>query len=127
MTSADFDRDDSGKPDLEGMLDMAINTAQEGNRDSARVMLRRVLNEDRFNDRAMLWLAKLAQTREERKEWLRRVLIIDPNNTVAQDGLKQMAQVVEVSQDRSVVIFGIIAGVVVFLGIVVVVVIVLLN
>ena len=70
MASADFDRDNSGKPDLEGMLDIAIRTAQEGNRDSARVMFRRVLNEDRFNERAMLWLAKLAQTREERKEWL---------------------------------------------------------
>lgn len=98
---------------------MAIRSARDGNKESARVMLRQVLNEDRRNERAMLWMAQIANTQAERRKWLERVLQVNPDNTKARATLNRMTYKRSARENRTLVIFGMVAGVLVVLLIVV--------
>ena len=70
-------------PNREQLLQMAIASAKKGNADGARMMLRQILSEDRRNERALLWMAKVARNKKERLEWLERVLDVNPDNEQA--------------------------------------------
>ena len=61
--------DPSGRhsPNREELLQLAISAAQAGNTESARVMFMQVLDQDRHNERALMWMAKLSTTRAERQ------------------------------------------------------------
>jgi glycosyltransferase A (GT-A) superfamily protein (DUF2064 family) len=107
--------DQTNQPNREELLRLAIGAAKAGNEDSARVMFRRVLADDKRNERAMMWMAKLAQTRAERKEWLSRVLVVNPDNDAAKDALRQMKYKSTAKENRTLLIFGTIAGLLVVL------------
>jgi Tfp pilus assembly protein PilF len=107
--------DQTNQPNREELLRLAIGAAKAGNEDSARVMFRRVLADDKRNERAMMWMAKLAQTRAERKEWLSRVLVVNPDNDSAKDALRQMKYKSTAKENRTLLIFGTIAGILVVL------------
>lgn len=109
----------SNQPNREELLNMAIRSARDGNKESARVMLRQVLNEDRRNERAMLWMAQIANTQAERRKWLERVLHVNPDNTKARATLNRMTYKRSARENRTLVIFGMVAGVLVVLLIVV--------
>jgi Tfp pilus assembly protein PilF len=109
----------SNQPNREELLNMAIRSARDGNKESARVMLRQVLNEDRRNERAMLWMAQIANTQAERRKWLERVLQVNPDNTKARATLNRMTYKRSARENRTLVIFGMVAGVLVVLLIVV--------
>jgi Tfp pilus assembly protein PilF len=114
-----FDRQKSGNsPNREELLQLAINAAQAGNKDSARVMFRQVLNEDPRNERAMMWLAKLAESRAERREWLTRVLQVNPRQQSARDALRRMDYKRSARDNRVLVFYGLIATLLVIIGIV---------
>jgi thioredoxin-like negative regulator of GroEL len=106
-------------PNREQLLQMAIASAKKGNADGARMMLRQILSEDRRNERALLWMAKLARTKKERLEWLERVLDANPDNEQARKQKRRMEYVNSAQQNRTLLIFGVVAGVLVVLGIVV--------
>jgi thioredoxin-like negative regulator of GroEL len=93
-------------PNREELLGMAIQSARNGNKQGARVMLRQVLNQDPKNERAMLWMAKTANSKTERQQWLERVLTVNPENTTAQKALNQMAHKQEASENRKLFVFG---------------------
>lgn len=113
--------DEGGQaPNREELLRMAIQTASN-NPDAARVMLREVLTADNRSERAMMWMAKLAQSKDERQEWLRRVLEVNPNNGAARDALDKMAYTHNARDNRVLLIFGVIAGVLIVLAIVIVI------
>jgi len=95
----------------EELLQMAIKTAKSGNKDSARVMLRQVHQRDRSNETAMLWLAKVARTREERESWLNRILEQNPDNETAKKALEKMAYKQAARDNRTIVMFGAVAAV----------------
>lgn len=122
-----FDFNEGGQtPNREELLKMAIRTAQSDNHDAARVMLREVLNEDQRNERALMWMAKIAETKDERVQWLQRVLQINPNNDSARQALHRIQYTRSARDNRVLVIFGVIVGVLVIVALVVVV-FVLLN
>jgi hypothetical protein len=102
---------ESQQPNREQLLQMAISTAKAGNRDGARVMLRQVLSEDRRNERAMLWMAATARSNQERRQWLERVLDINPDNEQAKTQLKRMNYRASAQQNRVLLVFGVVVGV----------------
>ncbi|HVU12277.1 MAG TPA: hypothetical protein VHD90_13420 [Phototrophicaceae bacterium] len=120
MTSFDFPEGDANAPNREELLKLAISAARAGNRSSARLMFEQVLKQDKNNERAMMWLAKIADNKTERKQWLQRVLNVNPNNDAARDALKSMAYKRSARDNRVLLIFGVLAGVLIVLAIVVV-------
>jgi len=77
-------------PNKLDLLRMAKEAVQNGQREPARMMLEQVLRQDEREVRAMLWMAKLARTPEERTTWLNRVLDVDPDNKTASRALRKM-------------------------------------
>lgn len=114
-------KDPSNVPNREELLRLAINAAQQGNKEGARTLLERVLNEDKRNERALMWMAKLADTKGERVKWLNLVLKVNPDNEQAQEALKKIQYKRAAKENRTVLIFGMILGVLVILGVVIVV------
>lgn len=114
-------RENAQQPNREQLLQMAINTAKAGNKDGARVMLRQVLSEDKRNERAMLWMAQIARNTKERRQWLVRVLDINPDNEQARKHLKRMDYETSAQQNRVLLVFGVVVGVLFVLMIVVVI------
>jgi thioredoxin-like negative regulator of GroEL len=115
-------QNDSGnlQPNREELLQMGIRAAKAGNRDGARTLFEQVLNQDKRNERAMMWMAKIADTKAERKKWLDRVLTVNPDNQGAKDALKKIAYTRSAKENRTLLIFGMVAGVLVVLGIVII-------
>ena len=66
----------------------AIAAMKAGRREEARVMLARILANDRKNVAALLWMTEFAATPEDVRMYLKRVLLIDPTNGPAQRGLE---------------------------------------
>jgi hypothetical protein len=119
MARLQSDANESNVPNREELLNMAIRAAKDGNREGARVMLRKVLSEDRRNERAMMWMAKLAGNRNERQQWLARVLSINPNNQAARDSLRKMNYKTNARDNKVLLVFGVVAGVLMILGVVI--------
>lgn len=107
----------SNSPNREELLQLGIRAAQAGNKESARVLFRQVLSEDRANERALLWMAKLATTRAERRQWLTRVLQVNPLQQSARDALRRMDYRRSARDNRVLVIFGFIAILLVIIGV----------
>jgi thioredoxin-like negative regulator of GroEL len=112
---------DSGmQPNREELLQMGIRAAKAGNKEGARVTFQQILSQDKKNERAMMWMAKLADTKAERKKWLDRVLAVNPDNEGARSALKKIHYKESAKQNRTLLMFGVIAGVMVVLVIVIV-------
>lgn len=93
-------------PNREQLLKMAIQSAKQGNKEGARVMFRQVLEQDKRNERAMLWMAQIANSPTERKMWLQRVLKVNSDNETAQKALDKMEQRHEESENRKLLQYG---------------------
>ena len=121
MPSSASSRSGGPQPNREELLQMGIRAAKSGNSDGARLFFEQVLNQDKRNERAMMWMAKLSSSnRAERKKWLERVLEINPDNDGARDALKKIAYRRSASENRTLLMFGVVAGVLIVLAIVVV-------
>ncbi|MFQ3647678.1 MAG: hypothetical protein SNJ80_12180 [Anaerolinea sp.] len=79
-----------GTPNLEELYHMAVDAAKKGQRQGARVMFRQILEKDRRNVRAMMYLAKLAPTDKERVAWLEKVLEIRPGYEPAEEMMAKL-------------------------------------
>jgi Tfp pilus assembly protein PilF len=108
--------DSKAIPNREDLLRRAIDSARNGNNDAARLMFEQILSEDKNNERAMMWLAKLADTKAERKQWLNRVLSINPNNDAAREALRKISYRRAARENRTLIIFGTIVVVLVVLA-----------
>lgn len=115
----DFSEGGGAVPNREQLLNLAITTAKSGNKEAARVMFMQVLSQDSRNERAMLWLASIARSRDERKEWLQRVLDVNPNQDYARDTLKKMQYSKSARDNRVLIIFGVVVGVLIIVAAVV--------
>ncbi len=107
------------QPNREELLQLAINSAKHGNKEGARTLFERVLNEDKRNERALMWMAKLSDSKSERIKWLNLVLRVNPENEQAQDALRSIQYKRSAKENRTVLIFGMIVGVLIVLGIVI--------
>ncbi len=85
-----FDRKGSAEPTLEDLMQMGIQAARQGNRPSARLFFQQVLDADKQNERAWLWMASVAETQEERIRFLKTVLRLNPAHSAARDELERM-------------------------------------
>jgi hypothetical protein len=71
---------DTSSLNREELFNLAVEAVNQGNKQSARVMFRKILSEDKRNTRAMLWLAKIAGTEKERSLWLNKILDVNPSH-----------------------------------------------
>ena len=112
----------TNQPNREELLQMAENAARSGQKDGARLMFRRILDQDKRNERAIMWLAKLAKTPKERKQWLTRALSINPDNKAAKTALERMNYKRAARENRTLVIFGAAVAVLVIVMVIVLIV-----
>ncbi len=70
-------------PDSPHTLEHAILAARRGERSQARALLRQIVAAEPRNEAAWLLLARVAQTRQQTHQCLKRVLAINPNNATA--------------------------------------------
>ena len=118
--ASEFPNGDSQTPNREELLQLAINAARGGNKRPARLMFEQVLKQDKNNERAMMWLAKIADSKAERREWLERALRVNPNNEQARDALKSIAYKKSAKDNRVLLTFGVLAAVLIILAVVIV-------
>lgn len=75
-------------PELEALLQQAIEHVNAGNFKEGRVLLERVLEQDPRNDRAWVWLSGCVEDALQRRICLQQALKVNPNNQVALDGME---------------------------------------
>lgn len=122
MASNQFEAAQS--PDREQLLKMAMTAAKQGNKQAARMMFQQVLAGDSRNERALMWMAQLAGTKDERIQWLNRVVAANPLNEQANAALHKMQYSSKAKDNRVILIFGVVAGVLFVLALVVVIILV---
>ncbi len=83
-------RQSDNTPNLEQLMQLGIQSARFGNKENARVIFQQVLDADKQNERAWLWMAAVAETPDERMRYLNTVLRINPNHPTALRELKQL-------------------------------------
>src|SRR5579859_3033291 len=72
------------------ILQLGIEAAREGNREEARNLFSLLTRQEPNNSQAWLWLAGVAESPDERRAALERVLALDPSNEMALKGLQAM-------------------------------------
>ena len=72
------------------LLKQAITTLNAGRKKEARRLLVEIVERDRHNEMAWLWLSGAVDTDEERRACLENVLAINPSNGIAQRGLEAL-------------------------------------
>lgn len=95
--------------DPKQLLNIGIQAARAGNKATARAIFQQILDQDRKNERALLWMGSVAETPEERARYLRAVLRINPNNKTARRYLAEL-ETASSAQDRRLVWYGLIAA-----------------
>jgi tetratricopeptide (TPR) repeat protein len=73
--------------DVDKWLRQGVAAARSGQRERARALLTKVVEEDEENVTAWLWLSGVVDSLEERQICLENVLTIDPENEAAHKGL----------------------------------------
>ena len=74
----------------ESILQLGIEAAREGKKEEARQFFRLLTQQEPDNAQGWLWLAGVAENREERQDALERVLMLDPTNEMALKGLQAL-------------------------------------
>ncbi|GAB4511412.1 MAG: hypothetical protein OHK0046_09440 [Anaerolineae bacterium] len=109
----------------EELLQLAIKAAKSGQKDGARVMLRQVYTSNRRNETALLWLAKIARNDKERRDWLNKLVELNPDHQLARKALKNMEYQTEASDNRTLLLFGAVAVVMLLLVVAIIAIVVL--
>lgn len=76
--------------DPESILQLGVEAARKGEKDEARKLFRLLTREHPENIQGWLWLAGVAEDREERQAALEQVLRLDPKNDMALKGLQAL-------------------------------------
>lgn len=69
-----------------------IEAARRGDKIAARRLLQQVLITDKNNEIALMWMASVSDTLEDRRAYLRRALQINPNNERAREALSRLGE-----------------------------------
>lgn len=75
---------------IENLIRDGIAKARAGDKVTARTLLQKAVELDEYNERAWFWLASVVETDDERRTCLHNVVLINPNNTRAQEMLDRM-------------------------------------
>lgn len=76
--------------DPDSILQLGVEAARKGEKDEARKLFRLLTREHPENIQGWLWLAGVAEDREERQAALEQVLRLDPKNDMALKGLQAL-------------------------------------
>jgi Tfp pilus assembly protein PilF len=86
---------------LEDLMRLGVRTAKAGNKEGARVIFQQVLDSDKRNERAWLWMAFVADNDIDRRRYLETALKLDPQNSIASRQLAQMDQAIRGTEGAS--------------------------
>ncbi|MGB7342494.1 MAG: hypothetical protein WBC91_26585 [Phototrophicaceae bacterium] len=75
---------------VDAMVRAGVDAYRAGNKLEARTLLERAIEIDGYNETAWLWLSAVVETKEEQQTCLENVLIINPDNSRAIQGLKSL-------------------------------------
>jgi len=75
---------------IDNLLKQGITALKSGQKAQARSLLEQVVQQDERNELAWLWLSGAVDTDEERRLCLENVLLINPDNDIAKQGIKQL-------------------------------------
>jgi hypothetical protein len=75
---------------VDAMVREGIRAYRAGNKAEARTLLMKAVELDEFNEQAWLWLSATVETPEEQRTCLENVLIINPNNERAKNGIQML-------------------------------------
>ena len=81
---------ESSSPNLEQLLQLGIRTARQGNKQSARVIFQQVLDANKNEERAWIWMAWAAENDVDRRRYLETVLKLNPRNEKAKQYLAEL-------------------------------------
>jgi hypothetical protein len=98
-------KSDAGTLNLEQLMQLGIQTARTGNKPSARVIFQQILDIDKKNERAWLWMAAVADSPADRARYLNTVLRLNPRNATALRELDKMRRT-QLSSNTRVLRFG---------------------
>ena len=76
--------------EVRDLLDQGIAKAKEGDLQSARELLLRVVELDEQNEQAWIWLSSVVETNDDRIICLQNTLVLNPYNKVALKGLEEL-------------------------------------
>ncbi len=76
--------------DKESILQLGIEAARAGDKEEARKLFRLLTRETPSDPQAWLWLAGVAEDREEKRAALEKVTELDPSNELARQGLEAL-------------------------------------
>jgi tetratricopeptide (TPR) repeat protein len=79
-------------PDTTELLQQGIALARAGQREEARNILLKVVEQDERNESAWLWLSGLVDSDDDKAIALENVLTLNPNNEWAKRGLQLMGR-----------------------------------
>ncbi len=75
---------------VDAMVREGIRAYRAGNKAEARTLLMKAVELDEFNEQAWLWLSATVESVEEQRTCLENVLIINPNNERAKNGIQML-------------------------------------
>ena len=76
--------------DVQALFREGVAEARLGNRKAARELFEKVVALDPKHEKGWLWLASVAGSDEDQKQYLQRVLELNPNNERAQRALEKL-------------------------------------
>ncbi len=74
----------------DAMVRAGVDAYKAGKKSEARTMLERAIDLDSYNETAWLWLSAVVDSKEEQQTCLENVLVINPDNSRARQGLKSL-------------------------------------
>lgn len=77
---------------VDGMVREGLNAYRAGKKEEARALLLRAVEIDQYNEQAWLWLSAVVESPEEQRTCLENVLMINPNNERAKQGIDMLAK-----------------------------------
>jgi tetratricopeptide (TPR) repeat protein len=75
---------------VDGMIRAGVEAYKKGDKAEARTLLERAIELDDHNEMAWLWLSAVVSNQDEQRTCLENVLVINPRNERAREGLKSL-------------------------------------
>lgn len=76
--------------EFETRLRQGVEAARSGDKSRARILLQQVLAEDPANEAALMWMASVSDSADDRRFYLQRALTLNPKNDRAREALRRM-------------------------------------
>lgn len=81
----------SSERNIDDLLEHGIRAARAGDKETARRLLKQVIDEDPDNELALIWLASSVTSPAERRMYLQQVVRVNPDNQRAREALRQLS------------------------------------